>query len=88
MYISLLFLHSYLTTSIDTSFLPKVSEEVIQEALNVKNGKNEEAEEARGNFLDLFRYPNLRRKTLNLFFNWFVGLRFYEIEKKSVNDRT
>ncbi|KAK3878474.1 hypothetical protein Pcinc_016892 [Petrolisthes cinctipes] len=52
----------------------EVSEQVMQEALEVKDGKKEEA---KGNFLDLFRYPNLRSNTLNLFFNWFVNSGVY-----------
>lgn len=36
------------------------------------------AEDNKGNLFDLFRTPNLRKKTLAVFFNWMVcGLCFY-----------
>ncbi|XP_071528745.1 organic cation transporter protein-like [Panulirus ornatus] len=52
----------------------EVSEDMMLKALvGPKAGKDA----GRGNFFDLFRYPNLRRKTLNIFFNWFVNSGVY-----------
>ncbi|KAK7071333.1 hypothetical protein SK128_003957 [Halocaridina rubra] len=52
----------------------EVTEELMLQALEMsKSGKDG----GKGNVLDLFRYPNLRRKTLNLFFNWFVNSGVY-----------
>ncbi|ROT85873.1 organic cation transporter protein [Penaeus vannamei] len=52
----------------------KVSEEMILQVVELpKTAKDS----GKGNFLDLFRYPNLRRKTLNIFFNWFVNSGVY-----------
>lgn len=52
----------------------EVSEEMILQVVELpKTAKDS----GKGNFLDLFRYPNLRRKTLNIFFNWFVNSGVY-----------
>ncbi|KAK8749300.1 hypothetical protein OTU49_015783, partial [Cherax quadricarinatus] len=45
-----------------------VTEEMMQEVVNTTSGKMVSSQAA--NFLDLFRHPNLRKKTLNIFFNW------------------
>ena len=54
---------------------------------NIKNdlevadaAKQKKASDNKGNFLDLFRTPNLRKKTIFICFNWFVcGLDFFGI---------
>ncbi|XP_042867534.1 organic cation transporter protein-like [Penaeus japonicus] len=52
----------------------EVTEELILQVVELpKTAKDS----GKGNFLDLFRYPNLRRKTLNIFFNWFVNSGVY-----------
>ncbi|XP_066974769.1 organic cation transporter protein-like isoform X1 [Macrobrachium rosenbergii] len=50
----------------------KVTEEMVLQAV-AKGNKDG----GKGNFFDLFRFPNLRRKTLNLHFNWFVNSGVY-----------
>ncbi|XP_052123042.1 organic cation transporter protein isoform X2 [Frankliniella occidentalis] len=39
--------------------------------------KEEPGETGSPSVLDLFRYPNLRKKSLNIFFNWFVNSATY-----------
>ncbi|XP_076064263.1 organic cation transporter [Oratosquilla oratoria] len=51
-----------------------VAEEVIDDAIQPPDDSKDGA---KGNFLDLFRHPNLRKKTLNLFFNWMVNSAVY-----------
>ncbi|XP_042224923.1 organic cation transporter protein-like isoform X2 [Homarus americanus] len=52
----------------------EVTEDAMLQALEVSGvGKDG----GKGNFFDLFRYPNLRKKTINLFFNWFVNSGVY-----------
>lgn len=53
--------------------MPQVSEDLMLQVLEV-SGTDKDG--AKGNFLDLFRYPNLRKKTINLFFNWYVAYAF------------
>lgn len=52
----------------------EVSEEMILQALEMSKASKDGG---KGNYFDLFRYPNLRRKTLNLYFNWFVNSGVY-----------
>ncbi|XP_047499824.1 organic cation transporter protein-like isoform X2 [Penaeus chinensis] len=52
----------------------EVSEEMILQVVELPKTMKDSG---KGNFLDLFRYPNLRRKTLNIFFNWFVNSGVY-----------
>ncbi|XP_069171909.1 organic cation transporter protein isoform X2 [Procambarus clarkii] len=51
-----------------------VTEDMMLQALEMSSG---DKDAAKGNFLDLFRYPNLRKKTCNVFFNWFVNSGVY-----------
>ncbi|CAI6365097.1 unnamed protein product [Macrosiphum euphorbiae] len=54
----------------------KLDGEFEKSLMNSQPGKG--AEENKGNLFDLFRTPNLRKKTLAVFFNWMVcGLCFY-----------
>ncbi|XP_070569253.1 uncharacterized protein [Ptychodera flava] len=39
--------------------------------------EEEEAEEGKASVVDLFRYPNMRKKTLNVFYNWFTASLVY-----------
>ncbi|XP_077977753.1 organic cation transporter protein-like [Glandiceps talaboti] len=39
--------------------------------------KEEVEEDEKASFLDLFRLPNMRKKTLNIFFNWFTNSLVY-----------
>ncbi|CAL4107484.1 unnamed protein product, partial [Meganyctiphanes norvegica] len=50
----------------------EVSDEILDQAVEAPSKENTES-----NFLDLFRTPNLRKKTINLFFNWFVNSGVY-----------
>jgi len=54
----------------------KLDGEFEKSLMNSQPGKG--SEENKGNMFDLFRTPNLRKKTLAVFFNWMVcGLCFY-----------
>lgn len=52
----------------------QVGESELEEAVNCPS--NEE-KEVKGTFLDLFRFPRLRLRTLNIFFNWMVNSGVY-----------
>ena len=44
----------------------------------------ENAAQSDGTFLDLFKYPNMRKKTLIIWFNWYVK-PLDEVEYKTVS---
>lgn len=50
----------------------EVSDEILEQAVELPSKESIDS-----NFLDLFRTPNLRKKTINLFFNWFVNSGVY-----------
>jgi len=61
----------------------KLPTENIRASLEATHGAKTESERnAKGNFLDLFRTPNMRVKTICMDFNWFVcGMCFFGISQ-------
>lgn len=58
----------------------KLPHENIRKDLDIVQASKMGAPVSKGNFLDLFRTPNLRKKTILMAFNWFVcGLAFFGV---------
>ncbi|XP_068085491.1 organic cation transporter protein isoform X2 [Anabrus simplex] len=54
-----------------------VLDDLITTSETEKTASQENVKESKPSILDLFRYPNLRKKSLNIFFNWFVNSGTY-----------
>lgn len=52
-------------------------EKILSNGIANAAKKEEEEETRKPSVLDLFRYPNLRKKSLNIFFSWFVNSATY-----------
>nr|XP_002739655.2 PREDICTED: organic cation transporter protein-like [Saccoglossus kowalevskii] len=60
-----------------------VYKEISQDTVETTKPKDEEE---KGNALDLFRMPNMRKKSLNIFYNWFtISMVYYGLSLNTSN---
>ncbi|XP_070567474.1 organic cation transporter protein-like [Ptychodera flava] len=58
----------------------------VYDEIKAQGKIEEEVEKNKASFIDLLRYPNMRKKTLNVFYNWFtVSLVYYGLSLNTSN---
>ncbi|XP_070567476.1 organic cation transporter protein-like [Ptychodera flava] len=58
----------------------------VYDEIKAQGKIEEEVEESKASVVDLMRYPNMRKKTLNVFYNWFtVSLVYYGLSLNTSN---